>query len=246
MKTFIKTSICALAAIVHVSAEDTTTTEAETTFRRTSAEAISPVTARYIVALSNLARKLDREGKSTDAKVVIAELERIRDATEAGKHPLETLPGRSNPTLNETTPSETAPAAAGSTGDLYLTPEQATLNGSLELHELTRILMGFKSEEDIATWSLEKFIPGTYDLILDYACPEDGQENAGGGSILVIAGNAKTTMIIDSQGTQTDFRKKVVGGIALTTSPVEISIGAVESNTPAGILQLRALILRPR
>ena len=244
MNTPTKIILCALAATVHGFAQDTTIAEAEASFRRTTAEAISPITDKYIVALGNLARKYGREGQTDDAKIVIAELERIRDASEAGKHPLETLPGRATTSLDNTDPS--APAGGSFTGDVYLTPDQATLTGRLEPHKTTGILRWFLTENDVATWSLEKFTPGTYDLILDYSCPEEGENNEGGGSIMVIAGNAQTIIPIVPAGTNRDFRKTVVGGITLTTPPVEISIGTVESTTSWGVFRLRALILRPR
>ena len=244
MNTPTKIILCALAALVHGYAQDATIAEAEATFRRTSAEAISPVTSKYIVALGNLARKLDREGKTADAKAVITELERIRDASEAGKHPLETLPGRSTASSENTDPS--APAAASFTGDIYLIPEQATLTGRLEPHKTTGILRWFLSKDDVATWTLEKFIPGTYDLILDYTCPAEGEKNEGGGSIVVSAGNAQMTIPIVPAGTNRDFRKTVVGGVTLTTPPVKISIGTVESKTSWGVFRLRSIILRPR
>ncbi len=244
MNTPIKTTICALAAITCTHAQDTTIDSAEATFRRLSAEAIAPVTDRYITTLSTLARKLDNAGKTADSQAVTAELERIRSATDAGEHPLDTLPNRSSTHLENTGSPEFTGTI--STGAIFLSPDQATLSGSIEPHHRTRVLRKFLRKEDTATWPLDKFAPGTYDLILEYSCPKKGAKNAGGGTLSLTAGDTKSTISIEPKGTQSDFRKKMIGRITLTGAPLEISLAAAKAETRFGVLRLRALILNPR
>ena len=209
-----------------------------------------PVTERYITALEALQKKYQSRGELPSAAAVSSEIEAAKARLDASQ-PL--FPGRKAPPKIDglfeidsgnasarDEESDSIPKTAR--GDISLSPTAAKFSGGTSLLKPQEIVQGFVRTGSSASWTVTDLPAGIYDIIIDYSSGTKG----GGGNIHVTALTSETDVEITPLGSWKTFRRKRIGGIRITTPPVSLTISTNSSKSPAGVMALRQVILRPR
>ncbi len=131
---------------------------------------------------------------------------------------------------------------ADANGILHLTAATAEIYGDTLIYESGHQNLGYwKTESDRAVWTLQSAAAVTYEVWLDWACPNDRENNQ------YIFQSADQTCIGSVQGTGTwdDYRQKKIGEITLSPGTHRATFRAAKP-VKGFLLDLRELRLVPR
>lgn len=121
-------------------------------------------------------------------------------------------------------------------------PSNAEIYGaSLVLEEAGGNLGYWTGEDDVARWELEVARAGTYEVILEWACPDESAGNA----YLLEVGDQRLGGAVQTTGDWHNYARRSIGRVRL--EPGRVTVG-LRSNGPirGALWDVKSLTLRPR
>jgi putative heme-binding domain-containing protein len=126
-------------------------------------------------------------------------------------------------------------------GVLRLTAETAEVYGRTLIFEHKHDNLGYwVSDDDHAIWSIDGARPGTYDVVLHFAC----DPKAAGNGYSISAGKSRVTGKVPDTGSWDNFRSAKVGQIELTGGPQRVALRPTDVVHYA-LIDLKAIELVP-
>jgi putative membrane-bound dehydrogenase-like protein len=126
-------------------------------------------------------------------------------------------------------------------GILHLTAANAEIYGDTLIYESGHQNLGYwKTESDHAVWTLQSTASITYDVWLDWACPNDRQNN----QYLFQTAGQTCLGSVDGTGTWDDYRQKKIGEITLPSGTHRATFRAAKT-VKGFLLDLHELRLIP-
>ncbi|MGC8667133.1 MAG: alpha-L-fucosidase [Chthonomonadales bacterium] len=132
------------------------------------------------------------------------------------------------------------PAADGS---LVLKAADAAIHGQAQYEQGNgHDNIGFWTHpEDFVTWTVDAPTGGRYDVVLEWAAPED---NAGSRFNLGVEGGERLHGTVEATGTWTDFKKAKIGILSLPRGRCTFSV-RVEAMPRGAVMNLKSITLVP-
>jgi len=141
-------------------------------------------------------------------------------------------------------PQATAPVAGqAKDGTIALHAAEAVPHGQNIRYEQGggKDNIGFWTDaKDYVTWDVTVTKPGTFDVVLTYACPN----GAGGSEFVVEAVDQKLEGKVEATGGWANFEKKPLGKLKLAEGRITVAVKA-KNRTGEGVMNLQSVVLKP-